>query len=161
MIEAHIRIDRDLIIKGYKKAHGMKALGNGASFYSWRLLLVWFAVAMVDAWGNRADLMKIHFCIIMSLSVVAAVHSYFDWSKKLSQTAQDTELHVILDDEGVTIKNDLDKLIEWNSYSYFKEYDAYLEITHSSGEISFVPKTDELANVIIFTKTKIPSKEEI
>ena len=157
MIEANIRIDRDLIIRGYKKAYGMQTLRSGASFYSWRAFAVWLPVALADGFYGRADLIGVHLYILVGLAVAASVHHYFDWTKELSLSARDSELHVALDDEGVIIKND--KRIEWDSYSYFKEYDEYLEITHSSGDISFLPKTNELANVIIFTKTKIPGKE--
>jgi hypothetical protein len=159
MIEAHISIDRDLAIKGYKKAYGMQALQNGASFYSWRAFIVFLPIAFADGFYGRADLIGVHLYILVGLAVAASLHFYFDWMKKLSANARDTELHVVLDDEGVAIKNDNDKRIEWETYSYLKEYEDYLEITHSSGDISFLPKRNELAEVIIFTKTKIPVRE--
>ncbi|HVE58647.1 MAG TPA: YcxB family protein [Pyrinomonadaceae bacterium] len=158
MIEAHITIDRDLKIKAYKRAYGITALGNGASFYGWRAFVVFLAVAVADGFYESGDLIGVHLCIITALAIAASFHTYFDWVKKLAAGAQDTELHVVLDDEGVTIKNEHDKRIEWSSYAYFKEYEDYLEITHSSGEISFVPKRNELADVIIFTRSKISSK---
>jgi hypothetical protein len=159
MLEAHITIDRDLIIKGYKKAHAVKVLGDAVGFYGWRLLLVWLAVAAADGMKDREDLIGIHLFIVLGAAAALSIHTYYDWTKKLAGAAADGYLHVVLDDEGVTIKNDNDKRIEWDSYSHFKEYEDYLEITHSSGEISFLPKTDELADVIVFTKTKIPSSD--
>jgi hypothetical protein len=71
----------------------------------------------------------------------------------------DYKLHVVLDDEGVTLKNDHDKRIEWSSYAHYKEYEDYLEITDKAGEISFLPKRDEFADVIVFTKSKILCKD--
>jgi hypothetical protein len=159
MIEAIITIDRDLQIKGSKKAYGLQALRNGASFYSRRAFVVFLAVAVADALFGGGHLIGIHLCVISALAIAAAFYFYFDWLTKLSANARDYELDVILDDEGVTIKNDNNKQITWNSYSYFKEYEDYLEITHSSGEISFVPKRNELADVIIFTKSKISNKD--
>jgi hypothetical protein len=159
MIEAHIPIDRDLTIKGYKKAYGMQALRSGTSFYSWRAFIVYLPVAFADSFYGRPDLIGVHLYILVGLAVAASIYHYFDWLKKLSADARDTELHVVLDDEGVTIKNDHDRRIEWETYSYLKEYDDYFEITHSSGDISFLPKRNELAELIIFTKSKIPVRE--
>ena len=158
MLEARIRIDRDLIIKGHKKAYGLKTLGEYASFYSWRLLVVWLAIAVVDGLKNQGDLIGLHLYVIAGFAVAGSVHGYYDWVKRLSQSARDWELHVVLDDEGVILKNENDRRIDWDSYIYFKEYEDYLEITHSSGEISFLPKKDEIADVIVFTKSKIPAK---
>ncbi|MEP6903185.1 MAG: hypothetical protein ABJA66_15660 [Actinomycetota bacterium] len=159
MIEAQITIDRDLIIKGSKRAYGIQAIRSGAAFYTWRAFLVFLAIAFGDAVYGGGDLIGLHLCIISGLAIAASFYNYFEWLNKLTASAQDYELHVVLDDAGVTIKNNYDKHIEWGSYTYFKEYEDYLEITNSSGEISFLPKRNELADVIIFTKSKIPKKE--
>jgi len=159
MIEANILIDRDLVIKGYKRAHGITTLKNAASFYSWRAFFVFLAVAFADAFFGGAHLIGVHLCVISALAIGASFYQYFDWLNRLSASAADYELDVILDDEGVTIKNDRDKRIEWSSYDYFKEFEDYLEITDKAGEISFLPKKDEYARAIVFTKTKIPSKD--
>ena len=158
MIEAHITIDRDLAIKGYKRAYGKTTLKNGLGFYNIRAFFVFLAVAVADALYDGGHLIGVHLCVISAVGIGAAFHHYFDWVKQLSATTRDYELHVVLDDEGVTVKNDNDMRIEWDSYAYFKEYEDYLEITNSSGEISLLPKRDDLADVIIFTKSKIPGK---
>ena len=159
MIEAKILIDRDLVIKGYKKAYGLAALRNGASFYSFRAFFVFLAVAFADAFFGGGHLIGVHLCVITALAIGASVYHYFDWLKQVTTNARDYELHVVLDDEGVTLKNEHDKRLEWSSYDYFKEYEDYLEITNKAGEISFLPKRDEYAPAIIFTKTKIPNKD--
>jgi hypothetical protein len=159
MIEAQITIDRDLVIKGYKKAYGIKLVGDGARFYGWRAFVVFLAVAVADGVYNSEELIGAHLCIITALGITASFYHYFDWIKELSAAAADYELHVVLDDEGVTLKNDHDKRIEWSSYAYFKEYEDYLEITDKASEISFLPKQDEYADVIVFTKSKIPNKD--
>ncbi len=158
MIEANILIDRDLVIKGYKRAYGLTTLKNGASFYNMRAFFVFLAVAFADVLYDGGHLIGVHLCVITALAIGAAFYQYFDWTKKLSATAADYELDVILDDEGVTFKHD-NKRIEWSEYDYFKEYEDYLEITSKSGEITFLPKRDELAEVIVFTKSKIPNKD--
>ena len=159
MIEAHIPIDRELIIKGYKKAYGMAAIKNSAYYYSRWALIVFVAVAIADVLYGGGNLISIHLYVIVGLAFFASLYHYFDWIEKVSRNARDSELHVVLDDEGVTIKSKNDLRIEWSTYTHFKEYEDYLEITNSSGEISFLPKRNELAEVIIFTKSKIPSYE--
>ena len=158
MIEANILIDRDLTIKGYKRAYGMQALRNGASFYSGRAFVVFLAVAIVDTLYGAGQVVSAHLYVLAALAVGASVYHYFDWLRKLSADARDHEFQVVLDDAGVTIKNENDKRIEWSAYAYFKEFEDYLEITDTAGDVSFLPKRDELADVIVFTKTKIPNK---
>jgi hypothetical protein len=161
MIEAHIEIDRELVVKGSKKAYARQALHNSASFYGGRAFVVFLAVALADALFGGGHLIGVHLSVVGALGIAAAFHSYFEWEKKLAASARGYVLDVVLDDEGVTFTNDRDKRIEWDSYSYFKEYEDYLEITHSSGDISFLPKHDEIADVIVFTKSKIPNKNFI
>jgi hypothetical protein len=158
MIEANILIDRDLTIKGYRKAYGLKVFGSGGSFYGWRAFAVFLPVAFADAFYDRAELVGVHLFIIIALAVAASAHHYFDWLKELYASAEDYVLDVVLDDEGVTFSSD-NKRIEWSAYDYFREYEDYLEITNKAGDVSFLPKRDEFADVIVFTKTKIPNKE--
>jgi hypothetical protein len=159
MIEAQITIDRDLAIKGYKRAYGIKALREGAAFYNFRAFYVFLAVAVADVLYGGGHLIGVHLLVITALAIGASLYHYFDWLRKLSATMKDYELHVVLDDDGVTIKNDGGKRIAWSAYAYFKEYEDYLEITGAAGEVSLLPKRDELAKVIVFTKTKIPNKD--
>lgn len=159
MIEANITIDRDLIIKGYKNAYSMKALRDSTAFYNVRAFFVFLAVAFADIYFGAAHLIGVHLVVIAALAIGASLYHYFSWLKQLSANAKDYELHVVLDDDGVLIKNDNDKRLAWSSYSYYKEFDDYLEITNSTGEISFLPKRNELVDVIVFTKTKIPNSE--
>jgi hypothetical protein len=159
MIEAHVFIDRDLVIKGHKRVYGLQALRDGAAFYSIRAFYVILAVALVDVYYGAGHLISAHLTIIAALAAGTSVYHYFDWTKQLAAGAKDYELHVLLDDEGVTIRNQDDLRIKWDSYAYFKEYEDYLEITDKQGEISFLPKRDELAGAIVFTKSKISSYE--
>jgi hypothetical protein len=159
MIEAHVLIDRDLVIKGHKRVYGLQALREGAAFYSIRAFYAILAVALVDSFYGAGHLITAHLCIIAALALGASVYHYFDWTKRLAADAKDYELHVLLDDEGVTIKNQNDFRIDWDSYAYFKEYEDYLEITNKQGEISFLPKRNEIAGVIVFTKSKISNYE--
>ena len=157
MIEANILIERDLTIKGYKKAYSLTVLKNGTSFYSFRAFVVFLAVAVSDALFGCGDLIGVHLCVISALAVGAAFHNYSEWLDEVTRNAQDYELDVILDDEGLTFKSD-NRRIEWKEYDYFKEYEDYLEITYKAGEVSFLPKRDEYARAIVFTKSKIAKK---
>jgi len=159
MIEANILIDRDLIIKGYKRAYGLTALKNGAAYFSSLGFWAFIAVALVDVAFGGAHLIGAHLVAITVLAIAAALYHYFDWVRQVERNAKDYELDVILDDDAVTIKNSDNKRIEWSAYAYFREYEDYLEITDRAGEISFLPKRDEYARAIVFTKTKIPNRE--
>ncbi|MBS1797371.1 MAG: hypothetical protein JSS81_26350 [Acidobacteria bacterium] len=159
MIEAHILIDRELVFKGRKKAYGRRALGDGASFYSMRAFYVFLVVAAVDGLYAGAHLIGPHLVAISALAIGAAFYHYFDWLKRLEAAAADFELHVVLDDDGVTFKNEPKTFRSWNDYAFYREYGDYLEITDKAGEISYLPKRDEYAAVIVFTKSKIAAHE--
>jgi hypothetical protein len=133
-------------------------LRDGAAFYNMRAFYVFLAVAATDAFFGAGELIGAHLCVITALAFGASGHHYFDWLKKVNESAADFELDVILDDEGVTFKPD-SKRRAWSEYDYFKDYGDYLEITDKAGEISFLPKRDAYAEAIIFTKSKIAHKE--
>jgi hypothetical protein len=105
MIEAHIPIDRTLIIKGSKKAYAMQVLQNGAAFYSWRAFIVFLVIAVADVIYKSENLIGIHLYLLVGLAFVASLHHYFGWLREVYANARDAELHVVLDDHGLFLKN--------------------------------------------------------
>jgi|SRR5215213_994740 len=157
MIEAHIRIDDELAVKGYRKALRFQALKNHAYFYSSKLAVVWAVIAFADALFDAAYLITPHFFFLLALSVAATVYGYFQWDKKIA-AMRGWSFDARLDEMGVTTMNPHENWYEWSSYKGYREFEDYLEIERLPGEISFLPKTPELFEVIEFTKEKIPPK---
>lgn len=155
MIEALILIDRELAIKGYKKAHRLASMKNLTVLYGGLGVGIFLAVALVDIIFDSRHLLGAHLLAVFGLMLVTGIYHYFQWVEQLTKNMKDYELDVVLDDEGVTLKNNHDRRIGWDAYAYFKEYEDYLEITNKAGEISLLPKKDEYARAIVFTKTKI------
>ncbi|HEX8370483.1 MAG TPA: hypothetical protein VF604_18195 [Pyrinomonadaceae bacterium] len=158
MIEARIQIDDELAVKGYRKALRFKALKEHAYFYASKLAIVWAVIACADALLGAEHLIKPHFFFLLALSVAATVYGYIKWDKKISEL-KGWSFYAKLDEMGVTTMNPHENRYEWSSYTGYREFDDYLEIERLPGEISFLPKTPDLFQVVEFTKEKIPPKK--
>jgi hypothetical protein len=157
MIEAYIHVDREIIVKGYKKTYGLQVLRNAASYYTMRGFFLIVVIAAIDAFFNAGNLIGLYVCVISAIAIGASVLHYFDWVRQVNAGAADYELDVALDENGVTIKNNND-YIAWSEYAYFREHDDYLELMTKKGQLSFVPKEDHLGEIVFYTKTKIPER---
>ena len=157
MIEEHIQIDKNLAVKGYKKALKFKAIRDTTYFWATRLFIVWIAIVIADQIGNQGQLIGLHFQFILGLWVIASIYSYVDWYKKINNI-EGWDFHAKLDEKGVTTTISKESRMDWNSYANYKEYEDYLQINDVHGGITFLPKTSKLNNVIEFTKTKIRKK---
>ncbi|HEX8250814.1 MAG TPA: hypothetical protein VF599_21755 [Pyrinomonadaceae bacterium] len=158
MIEAQIQIDDELAVKGYRKALRYKAAKDIAYFYASKLMIVWVVIAVADALFGAEHLIKPHFFFLLALGAAASVYSYRDWNKKISEL-KGWSFSARLDEMGVATTSPQESWYEWSSYAGYREFDDYLEIERLPGEISFLPKTPELFQVIEFTKEKIPAKK--
>jgi hypothetical protein len=158
MIEAQVKIDDELAVKGYRKALRFKALKEHAYYYSSKLAVVWVVVAFADALFGAPHLIAPHFFFLLALSVAATAYGFFQWDKRIGEL-KGWSFYARLDEMGVTTRNPQENWYEWNSYAGYREFDDYLEIERLPGEISFLPKTPELFQVIEFTKEKIPPKK--
>ena len=86
-----------------------------------------------------------------------ATYLYIQWRKNLKKHLKGHTFFAKVNDEGVTTRKD-EEFHKWDTYKYFIEYDDYLMFKHIDGSMSFLPKTEELKEIIDFTKTKIPQK---
>jgi hypothetical protein len=69
---------------------------------------------------------------------------------------EDYSFHVKLDKYGVET-NDSKK--PWHNYLFYIEYDDYLEIYEKNKAISFLPKTEDLKEILVYTMTNIKNKK--
>lgn len=158
MLEARVQIDDELAVKGYRRALRFKALQEQAYFYSSKLAVVWVVVAIADALFDAPHLIAPHFFFLLALSVAATFDGYLRWNKKIA-AMRGWSFYARLDEMGVATTFPQENWYEWSSYTGYREFDDYLEIERLPGEISFLPKTPELFQVIEFTKEKIPQKK--
>jgi hypothetical protein len=157
MIEAQIRIDDELAVKGYRKALRYKTAKDIVYFYASKMMIVWVVIAVADAFFGGEHLIKPHFFFLLALGAAASVYSYLKWDKEISEL-RGWSFFARLDEMGVTTTSPQENWYEWSSYKGYREFDDYLEIERLPGEISLLPKTPELFEVIEFTKEKIPPK---
>ena len=68
---------------------------------------------------------------------------------------EDHSFYVSLNQQGVQISQ---KLTPWEHYTFYIEHDDYLEIHDIENNISYLPKTNDIDEIISFTKTHIPQK---
>jgi hypothetical protein len=157
MIEAHVQIDDELAVKGFKRALRAKAIKDISHYYATNLMIVWMVIAVADVVLGAAHLMFSHFLVMAGLWIVASVAGYYDWTKRIAQT-KGWSFDAKLDEQGVIINASQKNRVNWDHYTGYKEYDDYLQIEAGEGEISFLPKTPELFEVIEFTKQMISRK---
>ncbi|HSK72213.1 MAG TPA: hypothetical protein VK892_10990 [Pyrinomonadaceae bacterium] len=157
MLEAHIQIDDELAAKGYKRALKGKAIRDIAKFYSNYLIVIWVVVAVADGLMGAGHLIFPHLVVIFGLWIAAIFLGYNQWTKQVA-AIKGWSFYAKLDEQGVIITRSENERLNWNFYKNYKEYDDYLEIESSQGEITFLPKTPELFEVVEFTKQKISQK---
>lgn len=158
MLEAQIEIDKELAVKGYKRALKNKALREIAYFYASRLTIVWLVVSAANLLVNEENLTNYYLLIFAGLWIISTTHGYLQWQKKLANETQGWSFYASLDDIGVTTNINRNNRYNWDFYTNYIEYDDYLQINDSQGDVTFLPKSAELSEIIEFTKNKIPQK---
>ncbi|MEB8431043.1 hypothetical protein OO007_02310 [Cocleimonas sp. KMM 6892] len=68
---------------------------------------------------------------------------------------EDRSFYVSLNLQSVQISQ---KLTPWEHYKFYIEHDNYLEIHDIENNISFLPKTSDIDEIISFTKKRITKK---
>jgi hypothetical protein len=116
MLEAYIQVEKDIAVKGYKRALWSKALKECFYYYSWRTFIVWLVVIEVDTiWGGN-KLIFWHSIGFIILWISASIYEYTKWSKKMNDY-EVPSYTAILDESGVTTKGDVTETrYSWDSY---------------------------------------------
>lgn len=165
MLEAHIKIEKDLAVKGFRRARRYSAFHEIAQFYGYRLAAVWIIISIADSVIGAPNLMTFHLLVLALVWLAVTAHRYAQWYRELDQKTEGWEFYAKLDDVGVLTEVeptlDLQDFHPWSHYSRYKEYDDYLEITDIYGETTFLPKEPMLCEMIEFTKRKIRSGPEL
>ena len=158
MIEAKVFLPKHIAAKGHINSNKpyvfSKHLINSIPPY----FFAWASVILIDVTTDNANLVWWHFISILFFAFLLSSYNYVKLEEFYKSTAREMEYDVQLDDSGVYIKNP-DKHISWDNYLNYVEYEDYIQI-NSVGGTSFLPKTDELKEVIDFTKQKIPNKHK-
>jgi len=159
-IKVHVKIEKELAIKAWRRAMRFKAFDRLLYFYATRLTIVWLVVATVDAINNEKDLAPFHLGSLAIVCIVACIYGYIKWYLEVESKTVGWEFDAILDDQGVRTLSEVESETrhDWTYYKSYKEYDEYLQIDDEDGNTTFLPKIESLAEAISITKTKIPSK---
>jgi len=157
MLEAYVKIDDELVVKGFRKALRFKAVKDISVYFASLFAIVWIVIAFADAVMGQADLIRFHFLFLFGLWVVASVVGYVEWYVKLSKT-KGWDFYAKIDDESVITSTSQENRNNWNLYKSYEEFEDYLQINGHQGEITFLPKTPELFEIIELTKQKISVK---
>lgn len=159
MLEAKIRVEKELVAKGYKKGLWFNALKDISYFYAVRLMGVWILVSIVDGLFNQSSLMTMHAYALIGLWIAVSIYEYRKWAKQIEETQTD-EYVAILDDIGVIIKKEAtEERFNWEFYKDYEEHQDYLQINFTYGGMGIIPRTPELFEVVEFTKNKLPPKK--
>ncbi|MBA3769379.1 MAG: hypothetical protein H0X08_02555 [Blastocatellia bacterium] len=157
-LSAHIKIDKDLAVKGYRRALRYGAFGTYLYWYAIRLTVLWVLIAMADGIGGEKDLAPLHAGVLLLVCLGATIYDYIQWYRGIETTITGWEFDATLDEDGVKTHTEVpsDAEYSWDFYTGYREYDDYLEIHDSNKQVTFVPKTVVLAEVVAITKEKIP-----
>ncbi len=158
MIEAEIHLSDELAAKALLRSQKRKAIKDSIKILGGFLGLVWIIVAILDFVYQTGSLIFFHFVFLFGLFLILVVTEYYLWKKKIAET-NGWSFHAKLDDQEVVVTYTYPEIRRyWASYKSYEEFDEYLQIESMNGEISFVPKTPELFDLIEFTKRRIPRK---
>lgn len=161
-LSGHIKVDKELAVKGYVNAFRFSGLINLASYYGTRLAVVWVIVAMADGIAGERDLAPLHALALAIVWLGVTSYEYVQWRLRLKADTVGWEFDATLNETGVKTyaKAESEKEYPWDFYTACREYEDYLEIRDSDGNVTFVPKTLELAELVAFTKEKIPTRRD-
>lgn len=162
MPQANIRVDKDLAARAYKRALRPRTIRDLLPFYAIPYFVALLGtLAIVSALDTDYNLD--HKALVVRLAGLfaglwicqVAVTVYF-WQRSLTEEQRGASFHASLDNEGVTVQYEEIRR-PWSDYTAYIEYEDYLQLLGPGGEISFIPKSVELEEVIAFTKEKIPN----
>jgi hypothetical protein len=160
MLNVHVKIEKELAVKGWRRAFRFRYVDTLLYYYAIRLVIVWLVVAMVDAIGGERDLAPKHAGALAIVWIGIVAYDYVRWYRDLEEKTVGWEYDAVVDDEGVVTysKAEREEKREWSWYKFYKEYDGYLELHDQEGNVAFLPKTEELSEAVAFTKTKVLKK---
>jgi hypothetical protein len=158
-VSAHIKIEKEQALRWSKRALRSAVFFKFAWFYAVGLIILWLIIAIADLIGGQPQLAALHALSLFLVWIGLTIYDYYRWNSSLEKTTVGWEFDATLDEEGVKTDTKVETEIEvpWSFYTGYREYDDHLEIHDKKDQVTFVPKTDELADVVTFTKEKIRS----
>jgi hypothetical protein len=157
MLEAHIKIDKELASRGWLRAMKFRAIRDISYYYASRLMGIWIVILVVNGLMGAPELNGYHLAALGAVWIGASVWRYLEWKKDVNAMAG-WEFDAVLDGASVTVTSDSSATRLWSDYKSLREFEDYLEIEDEQGNFSFLPKHPELSELIEFTKQKIPAK---
>jgi hypothetical protein len=155
-LTGHIKIEKELALRWYRRAYGITALFTHGYYYAVRLLILWLIIAIADSIGGQRDLAPLHGLTLFLVWIAITSYEYYRWYRGLEKTVVGWEFDATLDEQGVKTDAQVEtaREVAWSFYTGYREYDDHLDI-YEKDQVTFIPKTDELAGLIAFTKEKI------
>ena len=159
-LSGHIKIEKQLAVKAYRRALRFSAFNTYAYYYAVRLVVVGLLIAMADAVWEERDLIPRHAAVLGIIWLGITLFEYIRWHYDLEKKTEGWEFDATLDDTFVKTyaKVEAEREVPWDFYTSYREYEDYLEIRDSDSQVTFIPKTPELIEMINFTKEKIPNR---
>jgi len=157
MLEANIKISDDLAKKGRVEASKRKMLKLFLKQYASLFFLTGLLVSVVDLLGGKPTLILIHIGVLFLIFIYLTWESYRRWPKEMAKLSRGWSFNCKLDENGVIARAD-ELYRSWDFYDYYIEHDDYIAIFDKVGEVSFIPKSDGLQDIIEFTKRMLPNK---
>ena len=156
MIEAKVLIPKNIVAKAYLNSDTPYSYLKHIKVSALPYFMAWTGVILVNIITGNKDLIFWHLLAISVFGVLYATYIYKEYEEMYSSNGNDIEYYVRLDNSGVYI-NQPEQYTSWDEYKSYVEYDDYIQINSNNG-VTFLPKTEELKDVIQFTKEKIPNK---
>ena len=154
-VTAHIKIEKEQALRWSRRAFRFSALFKFAWFYAIGLIVFWLVIAMTDVIGGQPQLASLHALALFLVWIGLTSYDYYRWYKGLEKTSVSWEFDAALNEEGVKTNQKVDREVPWSFYTGYREYDDHLEIHDKENQVTFIPKIDELVDIVTFTKDRI------
>ena len=156
-VSAHIKIEKEQALTWTRRAFRYGMLFKFAWFYAIGLIVLWLIIAIADLIGGQPQLARLHGLALFLVWIGLTSYDYYLKYRDLEKTTVGWEFDATLDVEGVKTysKVENEREVPWSFYTGYREYDDHLEIHDKKDQVTFIPKIDELADVVTFTKERI------
>lgn len=127
-----------------------------AWFYAVVLAVLWLIIAIADLIGRQPQLAGLHALVLFLVWIGLTSYDFYSKYRGIAKTAVGWEFDATVDDDRVQTNARAETHeVPWSFYTRYREYEDHLEIHDKKEQVTFLPKTDELEDLIAFTKRKI------
>jgi hypothetical protein len=150
MLQAKITISAELAGRAYWKAYKSSLLTKQVLESSVIILFTTLVLQVIEF--KKRQFFDSVVPVLFLVWIFSVLIRYLRLRQATLNIGAGYSFNAVLDDEGVEVSGEK---TNWDAYVGYIEYDDYLEIHGPDRAISFLPKTEDLKEVVTLTMLKI------